>query len=807
MDVPAGDRPPVGRRGVFDRRPLRRGDERLAVRAAAGWSSTATSSTATASRGWRRAARSPGWRSSRHRGRWSFRRDATGQLLDVLGARRARSDRPARRAAVRDRRGAAAAVGQRAARAAPASRRAARGVRQLRLRRHLSRRAGLRARVVPIADRRLLIRRDLAFEQAARHGCRSSGSGGSGTTMFCARPPAIPALPRHFAQRRARARRARWRVEAEGTVVPIAPSRCGRRCVSGIDWFELHGAVDFGGTARLACPRLLAALRHGESTVTLDDGTTGLLPEEWLAALRASPAGRASEQGSRALQAVAGGAARRAARGAAGRGQVDERFAPRARGAARVRRHRAARRSPTASSASCATTSAKGSAGSHFLRALRLRRLPRRRHGPRQDRAGAGAARSATQRRTGRCAATVAGRRPALARLQLEGGGGALRAGAARARAYRRGRAQAIADGASTGTTSCSRPTARCGATCHAAARTSSSTTSSSTRRRPSRTRRPQRRRPRGCCAADHRLALTRHADREPSRRAVEPVRVPEPGHARQRCGRSRRSADRARDATPRRTALLARALRPFILRRTKAAGGAASCPPKPSRRMLLRAGAGRSASSTTSCASTTATRCSARIETRGPRQVEDARARGAAAAAPGGLPSRPDRPATRRRAVSAKLDVLLPQLDEVRRGGPQGAGLLAVHEPARPSCARGSTTTASPTSTSTADARPRRRACDALPERSGLRPVPDQPEGRRPRAEPDRGRLRVPARSVVEPGGRGAGDRPRAPHRPDPARVRLPADRQGHGRGEDARAPGEQARPGRRHPRTPTTA
>ena len=44
------------------------------------------------------------------------------------------------------------------------------------------------------------------------------------------------------------------------------------------------------------------------------------------------------------------------------------------------------------SAASCATTSARGSAGS-LPRALRLRRLPRRRHGTRQDGSGPGAAR------------------------------------------------------------------------------------------------------------------------------------------------------------------------------------------------------------------------------------------------------------------------------------------------------------------------------------------------------------------------------------------------------------------------------
>src|SRR5690606_38551755 len=51
---------------------------------------------------------------------------------------------------------------------------------------------------------------------------------------------------------------------------------------SGVDWFELHGAVEFGDTdAQL--PKLLEAARKGEALVKLDDGSFGLLPEEWLA--------------------------------------------------------------------------------------------------------------------------------------------------------------------------------------------------------------------------------------------------------------------------------------------------------------------------------------------------------------------------------------------------------------------------------------------------------------------------------------------------------------------------------------------
>src|SRR5262249_6489307 len=77
---------------------------------------------------------------------------------------------------------------------------------------------------------------------------------------------------------------------------------------------------------------------------------------------------------------------------------------------------------------------------------------------------------------------------------------------------------------------------------------------------------------------------------------------------------------------------------------------------------------------------------------------------------------------------------------------------------------------------------------------------LPDQPESRRPRPEPDRRRLCLPVRSLVEPRRRGPSRGPRAPHRPDADRLRLPAGGPRHRRGEDPGAPGREAHPGRRH-------
>jgi len=49
---------------------------------------------------------------------------------------------------------------------------------------------------------------------------------------------------------------------------------------TGIDWFELSANVDFGGR-HVSFPELLSALARGDCTVRLDDGSLGVIPEEW----------------------------------------------------------------------------------------------------------------------------------------------------------------------------------------------------------------------------------------------------------------------------------------------------------------------------------------------------------------------------------------------------------------------------------------------------------------------------------------------------------------------------------------------
>lgn len=53
---------------------------------------------------------------------------------------------------------------------------------------------------------------------------------------------------------------------------------------SGVDWFDLSAEFEFG-EQKLMLPQLLHALRTGQRMVKLGDGSTGILPEEWLSKL------------------------------------------------------------------------------------------------------------------------------------------------------------------------------------------------------------------------------------------------------------------------------------------------------------------------------------------------------------------------------------------------------------------------------------------------------------------------------------------------------------------------------------------
>ncbi len=72
-----------------------------------------------------------------------------------------------------------------------------------------------------------------------------------------------------------------WRVEAEGKLYRN-PASSSLSVSSGIDWFELHGSLNFGEDLEVKLPQLLSALRRGQKVIALGDGSFGVLPEEWL---------------------------------------------------------------------------------------------------------------------------------------------------------------------------------------------------------------------------------------------------------------------------------------------------------------------------------------------------------------------------------------------------------------------------------------------------------------------------------------------------------------------------------------------
>jgi SNF2 family DNA or RNA helicase len=71
-----------------------------------------------------------------------------------------------------------------------------------------------------------------------------------------------------------------WRVVASGKQIR-GGGELSARITTGIDWFDVDASLAFGD-AHVALPRVLEALRNRQEMVQLDDGTHGLLPEEWL---------------------------------------------------------------------------------------------------------------------------------------------------------------------------------------------------------------------------------------------------------------------------------------------------------------------------------------------------------------------------------------------------------------------------------------------------------------------------------------------------------------------------------------------
>jgi hypothetical protein len=86
-----------------------------------------------------------------------------------------------------------------------------------------------------------------------------------------------------------------WRVEVDGSLYR-APGSTRAMVRSGIDWFELDAGVRYGDL-EVSFQDLVAARRAGSSTVALADGSHGIIPTDWLARLGPLAAGGKSING------------------------------------------------------------------------------------------------------------------------------------------------------------------------------------------------------------------------------------------------------------------------------------------------------------------------------------------------------------------------------------------------------------------------------------------------------------------------------------------------------------------------------
>jgi hypothetical protein len=130
---------------------------------------------------------------------------------------------------------------------------------------------------IPLVSQRQKILRDGNSENLARRKFEEAGFKRQrdyrGTVIWAISQARLPGAVRDLVA-------AGWQVEAEGKLFRN-PDSFKLQISSGIDWFELHGAAEFGST-RVSIPRLLSALKRRENTIVLDDGSFGVLPEDWL---------------------------------------------------------------------------------------------------------------------------------------------------------------------------------------------------------------------------------------------------------------------------------------------------------------------------------------------------------------------------------------------------------------------------------------------------------------------------------------------------------------------------------------------
>ena len=127
-----------------------------------------------------------------------------------------------------------------------------------------------------------LYRRDRDAERAARD--RLVAAGAREEMDYTPRPARFTVAKNRLAALIVELVRDGWRVDASGVRYRM-PGVARAAVRSGIDWFDLDLVVEYDGGVTAPLPALLDALRRRQTTVTLSDGSVGMLPVEWLSRL------------------------------------------------------------------------------------------------------------------------------------------------------------------------------------------------------------------------------------------------------------------------------------------------------------------------------------------------------------------------------------------------------------------------------------------------------------------------------------------------------------------------------------------
>jgi len=134
----------------------------------------------------------------------------------------------------------------------------------------------LAAGIVLIAERRWILR-NIEAEKSALHKLEETGfkwkRDYTGRSFWTIAQSRLPGAVRDLVA-------AGWLVEAEGKLFR-KPDSFSFHLSSNVDWFELRGTIEYDGI-QIPIPRLLSALKRKENAIRLDDGSYGMLPEEWL---------------------------------------------------------------------------------------------------------------------------------------------------------------------------------------------------------------------------------------------------------------------------------------------------------------------------------------------------------------------------------------------------------------------------------------------------------------------------------------------------------------------------------------------